>query len=204
MMTKIALVLLASFLIAPVAVAHNTVQTDDGEYFLTVGHRNEPTATFLRSGLDLIIRENNNGERGDEVAGLADKLTATVISPSGEELSHPLHTQHGAVGRYSFGDPYVLTEPGQYKLRLSGMIGDTVVDGTYDISGPLDKYGDLTFPRTDVPTPLELQERIASLEARIVELEAHEREHSNGYTNGPGLILVLGTIVGLAMARRQF
>ena len=200
--------LLAALIAAPLASAHNTVQTDDGEYFLTVGHRSEPTATFLRSGLDLIIRENNDGERGDEVPDLAGALQATLISPSGEEFSQPLTLQHGAVGRYSFGDPYILTESGQYKLRLVGTIGTTVVDGTYDVSGPLDDYTDLTFPRTDVQTLTQLQERIDDLETKIAALEAanendDEPERVSEGIPGPAPVVFLGALGALALLRRR-
>ncbi|MGB1585646.1 MAG: hypothetical protein ACPHID_01190 [Thermoplasmatota archaeon] len=202
-MTKTLIALTCLLLAVPMAGAHNTVQTDDGAYFLTVGHRSEPTATYLRSGLDLIIRENNNGERGDEVPDLADQLQATVISPSGEELSQPLVKQYGAVGRYSFGDPYILTEPGQYQLRLVGTIGDTAVDGLYDISGPLDDFRDLTFPRTDVPTLLELQDRIAALEAEHAHHAMEEAAEEGEDSPGVGMLALLVGLVGLAAWRRR-
>lgn len=212
-MTKPWLALIACLLIVPGASAHNTVQTDDGEYFLTVGHRSEPTATFLRSGLDLIVRENVDGARGDEVPDLADQLQATLISPSGETISQPLTLQHGSVGRYTFGDPYSLTEAGQYRLRLVGTIGDTAVDGTYDVSGPLDDFRDFTFPRTDVPTPLELQDRIhaleaenEALEARIAALENEQESQPEDTSNGaPGLapVLLIAGLLAVALLRRR-
>lgn len=211
-MTKLWLALVACLLIAPAAAAHNTVQTDDEEYFLTIGHQAEPTATFLRSGLDLTVRENVDGEPGDEVPGLADQLQATMISPSGEEFSQPLSLQFGSTGRYSFGDPYILTEPGQYRLRLVGTIGETTVDGTYDISGSLEDFRDLTFPRSDVPSPLELQDRVAELEAENAALEARIEALEQGGSSvtaasegAPGFmpLLAIAGVVGVALLRRR-
>lgn len=208
---------IALLLIVPSVAAHNTVESDDGEYFITIGHSNEPTTTWMKTGLDLTIRENVDGEGGDEVPGAHNTLTATYISPGGEEMTQPLETQHGAVGRYSFSDPFYLTEPGQYRLQLSGTIENTTVDGTYDVSGPVPAWGEATFPDVNTMTNGELQDEIADLASQVAALQsqvdqleaeadahADEGDDAGTTTPGPGFVLVALAMVALAfLARRQ-
>jgi len=207
-------------LLVPAASAHNTVPTDDGAYFLTVGHLNEPATTFMQSGLDLSVRVNESGERGAEVPDLHQTLSATLIAPDGTEMESGLRVQHGSVGRYSFENPYYLTQPGQYRLRLVGTIGETMVDGVYDVSGPMQDKRDLWFPDEDVPTGLELQQQAAALQTEVDALEAQVQvlesridamETAGGGSTteqgapGPGGLFVLLAIVGAALvfARRR-
>lgn len=205
------------FLITPAALAHNTVETDDGVYFMTLGHANEPTTTWMKTGLDFTVRENDGGERGDEVPGVQNTLTAVYISPGGEEMEGTLQLQHGAVGRYTFDEPLYLTEPGQYSLRLSGTIENSTVDGTYNVSGPVPAWGEHTFPDVNAATNGELETRIADLEAQVARLQADmtamqqqmddmmamEGGEKENNVPVPGAIAATLALVGAAMLLRR-
>lgn len=168
-----AVLLVAAFALtlAPTASAHTTVDTDDGRFFITAGNQNEPILTYTKTGLDLIVRENVSGERGDEVPDLHRTLEVTLIAPNGDQMTMDLKTQFREVGRYEFVEPYVLTQPGEYFAQVTGEIDGTPVDQRILLgSGPVPAYDDLTFPH-DVQTLQGLQERIAQLETEVTALQ---------------------------------
>lgn len=205
--TLLAGLALAALLLAlPAASAHATVLTDDEAYYLTVGNLNEPTTTFMNTGLDLIVRVNDDGEPGEEVPDLHQTLTATIVAPDGTEKSMDLRTQHGAVGRYSFAEPYYLTQPGQYHLRLVGNIGDTQVDDVYRISEEVPDIRDAWFPDQDVPTLADLQQQVADLEGQVADLESRlaaletGTPDQEGRQSAPGPAAALLVLVLLCVA----
>ncbi|MBW3582821.1 MAG: septum formation initiator family protein [Euryarchaeota archaeon] len=211
------LALVAIVGLTPSAIAHATAPTDDGRFFITVGNQNEPVTTWTKTGLDLIIRENESGERGAEVPDLHRTLSATLISPGGEEMRMDLKTQFREVGRYEFTEPYVLTEAGQYRLRLVGEIDVTTVDGIYDVSRPVPSWSEITFPaEAKTPTELEaendaLRQEIDDLEARLSTLESDQAalqeqvdaQETNEATALPSVLAVLGIAGLIAIARRR-
>lgn len=197
------LLLLATFLFllatVPTVAAHTTVTTPDGKYFVTVGNLNEPVTTFMKTGLDLIVRANNSGVRGAGIGGLQLTLNATLAAPNGQTLSQPLRSQFGVSGGYSFEEPYFLTLPGSYYLRLTGRINQTDVNFTGVLvgSGPIPSMDELHFPDA-VSTPKEIEDRLAALESENDQLRSElaalkQQMQASPRATSPGL----GTLVFL-------
>ena len=142
-MNKILSSVLASLalLTATMVFAHETQTVGEGEeqYNVSVGYSTEPPYTEERNGLALTIRTTND----EPVANLENSLEAELTAPTGETLPLELRAVHGQPGSYT--DDFVLTEPGVYQLNITGFIGGTEVDLTYDLHdvAPLD---DLRFP----------------------------------------------------------
>ncbi len=203
--------LLTIVFIAGGALAHESYDIGDGEYTITVGDQNEPMYTFKWSNLDLTIRDSD----GNQVADAHEDLEAVLVGPGGEELDRPLATQHGAEGRYEFDQGHYYTQPGQYTLRLEGTINGVDATGEYDLPGPRQSYSQFGFPHDDVPTLLDLQQRldtleqdqsdedlqqrvqdledqVDALEQRVQALEDGSGEETDA-NNAPGIGLVLAT-----------
>lgn len=196
------LILLASIAL-PAANAHTTVTTSDGKYFVTVGNLNEPVTTFMKTGLDLIVRANNSGVRGAGIGGLQLTLNATLIAPNDATLTEPLRTQFGVAGGYSFNEPYFLTLPGTYYLRLNGRINQTAVAFQQILvgSGPIPSMDELHFPG-NVSTPIRLEERLTVLESETAQLKAEvatlrQQVKGSPQSAAPGLDLLGTLLVGL-------
>lgn len=195
---RIGLLLAALALVAwaSAAEAHASYTTADGEYRMVIGHLNEPVYTYVKSGLDLSVQENTP-ERTAVATGVA--LEATLIAPSGAELTRPLQGQFGKPGAFTFDEGYVLTEPGQYQVRLRGNIAGSPVDGTYNVAGAIDDQATITFPDTHIPSPAGLRDNATALQAEVDLLEARIAaldDRKDNVIPGPMPALVL---VGLAL-----
>lgn len=132
--------LLAALFASVTAAAHETQLVDGGQYKVIVGYATEPAYTEERNGLDLFVRTADD----QPVENLENSLSAVLIAPDGattRQLS--LRPVFGQPGDYT--DDFILTEPGFYTLRLTGFIGATEVDLTFEFHevAPLD---DLRFP----------------------------------------------------------
>ena len=116
-----------------------TVGEGDDQYNVSVGYATEPPYTEDRNGLALTIRTAS----GEPVENLENSLAAELTAPNGETLPLTLRAVHGQAGSYT--DDFVLTEPGVYQLSVTGFIGGTEVNLTFDLHevAPLD---DLRFP----------------------------------------------------------
>lgn len=203
-------ILLALCLLVPTAAAHETYVSADGLVKITLGEQDEPVYTYDFTNLDLILRDNTVAEgETRSISGAEETLQATLIAPNGEEMSLPLKVQHGETGRYEFTEGYLLTMPGQYKVRLEGTVEGTDVTGTYLLPGPRGDSMDITFPHDDVEDLRALQQRVDDLEARLDALGATNQggEVEAGADNGapgPGALMLLGAIgAALAVARRR-
>lgn len=111
------------------ALAHQTRTVGEGDerYNVIVGFVQEPVFTEERNGLDLIIRRTSDNE---PVEGLADSLNATITSPDGTQTrTFTLRGQYGKPGYYT--DEILLTQPGEYSLRIWGFIGGIEFDETF-------------------------------------------------------------------------
>jgi hypothetical protein len=201
---------LAALLLAvPLASAHTSVITADGKYRMAIGNLNEPVTTYVKTGLDVILSTNNTART--PVVQNPGNLTATLIAPDGvTKLSQALTAQFGKPGSYTFTEPYVLTQPGQYTLRLTGTILGSPVDGTYNVAGKVPAMGNVTFPDSHVPTNAELmalheqdQQAISAMTARVASLEASASKPKGAPgMEAPALLLVLAA-AALAVARRN-
>lgn len=119
---------LALFLFASLAAAHQTktVGPEGEQYRVIVGMVKEPAFTEERNGLDLIIRTADD----EAVEGLEGSLNAEITSPDGS-VTHTftLRAQYGKPGYYT--DDIVLTQPGEYTLRIWGFIGNVEFDEVF-------------------------------------------------------------------------
>ncbi|MEX2501679.1 MAG: hypothetical protein WD336_04830 [Trueperaceae bacterium] len=129
-------------LVASFAVAHQTrtVGPDDGpRYVLVFGMLNEPAFTNVRSGIDLIVRD----EDGDAVPGLAGALRLTVTAPTGAVREVQLRAAHGRAGAYV--DDLIWTVPGVYEVRIRGFVGDLEIDERFETHEVRDLH-EIRFP----------------------------------------------------------
>ena len=112
------------------ALAHESKHVGDGQYRLSVGFIHEPIYTGERNGLDLIIRPA--GQR-EPIPGLEEGLYAEIIAPNSDtRKAFEVRPQYALPGRYTFD--VVLTEPGQYQVRVWGIINDVSFDETFSLS----------------------------------------------------------------------
>ena len=126
----IALLLIVGSTGAGSALAHNSKLVAGDQYRVSVGLINEPILTNERNGLDLAIRIA--GEK-DTIPDLESGLRAEIIAPGGKSRRElPIRPRYGHPGRYTFD--VVLTQPGQYSIRVWGQIKGAEFDETFEIS----------------------------------------------------------------------
>jgi hypothetical protein len=198
-----AAVALAALAALPPAAAHTSVFSEDGRVRAVVGQLNEPVSTYAVSGLDVCFQQNTTARA--PVAGVnAGAVRAVLRSPGGEEMEQDLRAQFGRPGCFTFAEPYVLTQPGQYVVDLSGDVNGTAIHFTnVTAGGPVVDRASITFPDTGLPGDLDLQADIDALEARLAALEA--RPTPTGPARpapAPAAALLLVGLAALAAARR--
>lgn len=148
LLTPLLAAALAAAIVAPSAAAHTTVFSSDGKYRIVVGQLEEPVVTQQKTGLDLCFTLNTTAR--EPVAIDLSAVQATLVSPGGEELSQELRTQFGRPGCYQFEKPYVLTEPGQYTLSLSGDLNGTALAFTgVNAGGTVEDHEEIRFPAAE-------------------------------------------------------
>jgi len=126
----IAVLLLVGSIGAGSALAHNSKIVAANQYRVSVGFINEPIHTNERNGLDLAIRLT--GQK-DTIPDLEAGLRAEIIAPGGKARRElPIRARYGHPGRYTFD--VLLTEPGQYSIRVWGEIKGAAFDETFEIS----------------------------------------------------------------------
>jgi hypothetical protein len=117
--------------LASLSFAHQEIKIGD-DYVLACGKRNEPSYTGMPSGLELFISTPD----GKPVTGMEKSLQAELTSPTGTIVTY---TGDGEYGPTSLWEPtweaegvyytsWILLTPGQYKVHLTGFIGETEVD----------------------------------------------------------------------------
>ncbi|MHB1261882.1 MAG: hypothetical protein ACYC2H_09230 [Thermoplasmatota archaeon] len=189
------LLALAALVAAPLASAHTSVVSTDGKVRVSIGQLNEPVSTYAVTGLDVCFTLNNTARTpipGTSIDHLG--LSATLRSAGGAELKQDLKAQFGKPGCYTFAEPYVLTEAGQYVVDLSGNVNGTSIDvKAVKAGGVVIDRSEITFPAEGVPSDLDLEARIAALEAQ------------NGQDKGipaPAAALLMLGLAALAAVRR--
>ncbi len=132
---------LVLFALTAIGFAHQTqvVGEGDAQYKIIVGYSTEPAFTEERNGLDLFVRTAAD----EPVPNLENSLSATLIAPDGATRELTLRGVHGSPGDYT--DDFILTATGVYQLHLTGFIGATEVDLTFELHDvrPLEE---LRFP----------------------------------------------------------
>lgn len=165
----LAILVLALVVFVMPAVAHESREV--GDIIVVFGWRVEPAIAEETNGPEFFTYARNaDGTRGDRIEGGEFEYTVTF----GDE------TMSGTL-RPAFRDPghYVAdlipTQPGDYQFQVTGTINGIEVDEVFDsadgeFSG-IEPAADMQFP-TQTMSMVEMSELIASLEARIAELEA--------------------------------
>jgi hypothetical protein len=139
MRTLVALLLL-SFIPLTLAHSEQTVGSGENQYTVIFGMASEPAFTDERNGLDLIIQDPD----GNGVENLEQSLSATITSPDGSaERELTLRAVYNEPGSYT--DDFVLTEAGSYRVQISGFIGETEVDVTFE-THEVKPLAELHFP----------------------------------------------------------
>ena len=195
---------LAAALVAPAATAHSPAFSADDRVRASIGLLNEPVSTYMSTGLDICFTQNTTASPRPAltVSDLA-ALTATLTAPSGATFTRDLSGQFGRTGCVTFNQPLVLTEPGQYKVALSGSINGTTFAATgINAGGAVRDRNDITFPGSGLESDEELQERIDALEARIATLEAPGSDDEKGAPLPVAAWLIVG-LAALAAVRRM-
>jgi hypothetical protein len=115
--------------------AHQEIKVGD-EYVMFCGKQNEPVYTGIPSGLELLIQTPD----GKPVTGMEKSLNIELTSPTGTVVNY---TADGNYGPNSFWEAtwkeegtyntsWILMTPGQYKVHITGFLGDTEVDAFCD------------------------------------------------------------------------
>ena len=155
-----------------------------GEYELVFGWRNEPALVGYPNGPEILIRlhgaeeadhvegdDHNETEHEDPLADLVVSLQVEVaFGPATRTLE--LRPAFGETGHY-IAD-LIPTRPGDYTFRVFGTIGDLEVDEVFTSAdgsfSSVEPASDITFP-DEIPSFVELLERIAELEAQVEALQ---------------------------------
>ena len=149
-----------------------------GEYELVFGWRAEPALVGYPNGPEIIIRlheEEADHEEGDEhedpLAELEVSLQVEVtFGPATRTLE--MRPAFGEAGHY-IAD-MIPTRPGDYTFRVFGTIGDLAVDEVFTSAdgsfSSVEPASDVTFP-DEIPSVVDLLERIAELEAQVEALQ---------------------------------
>jgi hypothetical protein len=178
-----ALALLLALFALP-AAAHEG--RDVGPYTLYFGWRAEPAYVGYFNGPEVYIElrstqskpgrliaplQHGDDHHDDPMESLAIDLQVEVSFGSATRTLR-LEPNYGTTDHYIA--VLIPTRPGDYTFRLFGTIGDTVVDEVFTSSAgmfsTIEPVGDVTFP-DELPSLVELLERIAALEARLAALE---------------------------------
>jgi hypothetical protein len=121
--------------------AHQEIKVGD-EYVMFCGNRNEPYYAGMVGGLDLYVNAvaKEGQEEGDPISGAEKSLVVEIIAPSGTTRKYTgdggydpnslWEVTWEAPGQYATS--WVLAEPGQYKVHITGFIGETPVDAYCD------------------------------------------------------------------------
>jgi hypothetical protein len=197
-----ALLALALAATVPAASAHTSVFSADGKVRVVVGQLNEPVSTYAVSGLDVCFQENTTARA--PIAGInAGTLHATLRAPGGANLTQDLKAQFGRAGCFTFSEPYVLTQPGQYVVDLTATInGSAVAVKNVAAGGAVVDRADITFPDASVPSNAELQAKVTALEGRLAALEAEHQDSGDKKSPAPVAAWMMVGLAALAAARR--
>lgn len=171
--------IIALLLLATSALVHAHEGREVGEYVLVFGWRVEPALVGYPNGPELTIRtheeEASHGDdHADEHAVELPEVSLEVEVSFGPE-SRTLTMRPASGTPDHFIADLIPTRAGDYTFRVFGTIGDVAIDETFSSSAgefsSVDPASDVTFP-DQLPSILELLQRIADLEARIQALES--------------------------------
>ena len=166
--TLVALVCLALLVANSTVFAHEGREV--GDYEITVGWRNEPAYVGLPNGPEVHIGVEGAEEGTDPLRTVDVSLQVEIIFGPASKI---VRLQRDFTNPGSFIADVIPTRPGDYTFRVFGTIGDLEIDETFSASegafDTIEPATDITFP-DEMPSMLELMNRIVALEARLSEL----------------------------------
>jgi hypothetical protein len=143
-LVKILVVIVLTALALVVAPLSAHGDREVGEYVIVFGWRVEPTYTDLFNGPEFTVAHH---ETEEAVEGLADTLELEVSFGSASKTLI-LREDFFTPGHYTAD--LIPTRPGDYSFHLTGMIGDTPVDETFNSAdgefSTVEPIDDIRFP----------------------------------------------------------
>lgn len=137
------LALLTTLAIIPPALAHEGREVAGGAYIIELGWRMEPAYTTLFNGPEFTV-ESHDG--GTPVSGLEDTLQLEVLFGGRSKNLRLRETDEP--GHYTAD--LIPMRSGDYSFRISGMIGDAVIDETFNAAdgefSTVNPIEDIQFP----------------------------------------------------------
>ena len=184
--------------VAPTASAHTAIYSADNKVRGSVGLLNEPVSVDALTGLDICFTQNvATSPRPNVDVGSPGALTAVLHAPTGATLEKALKVQTGKPNCVTFTDPFVVTQPGQYTVDLSGAINGTTISVTaVAAGGAVRPRSDFTFPDSNLQSSAQLQARVSALETKIADLEKRPAPTASAP-------LAMAGLVGLAALLRR-
>lgn len=112
-----------------------------GPYDVELAMVNEPPVTQTLNGVELVVQRH--ADHGP-VDNLEKSLDVTIVAPDGTTTrSLPLVAMDEKPGHYT--SPFILSQPGVYSFHVTGFIGSTKVDLTFE-SDEVAPASSITFP----------------------------------------------------------
>lgn len=163
-------VLLLSALALP-ALAHE--EREVGDYNVEFGWRVEPVYAGLLNGPEFFVSQKG-AEEGTAFPADIDVSVQVEVSFGSESMTIPLEPAEGETGHYVAD--LIPTLPGDYSFRVFGNIGDQQIDEVFTSAdgmfGTVEPATDIMFPVAGISDVATLQARIDELEARLAALES--------------------------------
>jgi hypothetical protein len=166
-----AAVLTAAFALLSVGIAAAHGDHEVGDYVVVFGWRSEPAYAGMFNGPEIYI-ETHDGAAAEVNAELQAEVTFGPVSTT--VFFEPAF---GETGHYIVD--LIPTMPGDYTFHITGKIGTTAVDLTFDSAdgefSSVNPASDILFPAPDADataTIADLEARLTALEARLAALES--------------------------------
>lgn len=190
MMKRLIRSILFALIVMPLVIgsvfAHGGQQA--GDYEITFGWRNEPAFAGQFNGPEIYIKaaqphgdDHGGGHNEGEDHSSEDAFPADIaVNLRAEVTFGPAKTTVFFRQAYQSPGHYIAdlipSRAGDYVFHITGTIGDTTVDLTFDSTdgefSTVQPLTDIVFPAPETPDLSALEARIAALEALIAELTA--------------------------------
>lgn len=185
---------------APGAGAHETAQF--GGHELVVGWADEPTYVGVRNAVQVSVYESvgEDGERGDPVEGLEDRLRVEVTLGEESTGSLAMRSVFDSPGEYRAD--LTPTRPGAYTFHLTGEIDGEPIDESFSPPGfdEVRSGTEIEFP-DDAPSRAELADAVERMQR--TEPAQDESDGVARLLGAGGLALGALALIGVAVSRAR-
>lgn len=171
MRVRTILITLAALLLVALSVSAHEGR-EAGDYELYFGWRSEPAIAGVMNGPEIYVSVHGGAEDAAFPEDIAVDLRAEVRFGDQTTIV-TFRPAWGETGHYIA--ELIPTLPGDYVFHVTGTIGDTAVDETWDSAdggfSTVEPASDIVFPAVG-----SIDSRVAALEARLADLEARLAE----------------------------